>query len=90
LVTRGRLREISEMPLLPLRGQNVSGMHQHQLINVLTAGAHAFLMDYTQREWAITHDAGSSRDGMYVCIIISHKVRDGNNINYVDVLTSNK
>jgi hypothetical protein len=34
--------------------------HDHQPINV-TAGAKAFLMDYTQRERAITHHAGPVR-----------------------------
>jgi hypothetical protein len=32
--------------------------HHHQPINVPTARAEAFLMDYTQGEWAITHHAG--------------------------------
>jgi hypothetical protein len=31
--------------------------HHHQPINVPTAGAQAFFMDYPQREWAIPHDA---------------------------------
>jgi hypothetical protein len=32
--------------------------HHHQPINVPTAGAQAFLMDYPQGERAITHHAG--------------------------------
>jgi hypothetical protein len=34
----------------------------HQPINVPTAGAQAFLMDYPQGERAITHHAGPSAD----------------------------
>jgi hypothetical protein len=37
--------------------------HHHQPINVPTAGAHAFLMDYPQGERAITHRAGPVRIG---------------------------
>jgi hypothetical protein len=51
------------MPLLPLRGYSVSGMYRHQPINVPTAGAQAFLMDYPQGERAITHHAGPVRIG---------------------------
>jgi hypothetical protein len=32
--------------------------HHHQRINVSTADAQAFLMDYTEEERAITHHAG--------------------------------
>jgi hypothetical protein len=35
--------------------------HHHQPINVPTAGAQAFLMDYSQGERAITHHAGPVR-----------------------------
>jgi hypothetical protein len=35
----------------------------HQPINVPTAGAQAFLIDYPQRERAITHYAGQVRIG---------------------------
>jgi hypothetical protein len=35
----------------------------HQPIDGPTAGAHAFLMDYTQGEQAITHHAGPVRVG---------------------------
>jgi hypothetical protein len=35
----------------------------HQAINVPTAGAQAFLMDYPQAERAITHHAGPVRIG---------------------------
>jgi hypothetical protein len=38
-------------------------MHHHQPINVPTAGAQAFLMDYPQGERAITHHAGPVRIG---------------------------
>jgi hypothetical protein len=37
--------------------------HHHQPINVPTAGAQAFLMDYPQGERAITHHAGPLRIG---------------------------
>jgi hypothetical protein len=37
--------------------------HHHQPINVPTAGAQAFLMDYPQGERAITHHAGPVRIG---------------------------
>jgi hypothetical protein len=37
--------------------------HYHQPINVPTAGARAFLMDYPQGERAITHHAGPVRIG---------------------------
>jgi hypothetical protein len=37
--------------------------HHHQPINVPTAGAQAFLMDYPQGERAITHHAGLVRIG---------------------------
>jgi hypothetical protein len=39
--------------------------HHHQPINVLTAGAQAFLMDYPQGERALTHHAGPVRVGGY-------------------------
>jgi hypothetical protein len=32
--------------------------HHHQPIKDPTAGAQAFLMDYTQGEWAVTHHTG--------------------------------
>jgi hypothetical protein len=35
--------------------------HHHQPINVSTAGAQAFFMDYPQGERAITHYAGPVR-----------------------------
>jgi hypothetical protein len=38
----------------------------HQPINVPTAGAQAFLMDYPQGERAITHHAGPVRIGGWV------------------------
>jgi hypothetical protein len=37
--------------------------HHHQPINVPTAGAQAFLMDYPQGERAITHHAGLVQPG---------------------------
>jgi hypothetical protein len=37
--------------------------HHHQPINVPTAGAQAFLMDYPQGEWALTDHAGPVRIG---------------------------
>jgi hypothetical protein len=37
--------------------------HHHQPINVPTAGAQAFFMDYSQGERAITHHAGPVRIG---------------------------
>jgi hypothetical protein len=37
--------------------------HHHQPINVPTAGAQAFLMDYSLGERAITHHAGPVRIG---------------------------
>jgi hypothetical protein len=37
--------------------------HHHQPINVPTAGAQAFLMDYPPGERAITHHAGPVRIG---------------------------
>jgi hypothetical protein len=37
--------------------------HHHQPINVPTAGAQAFLMDYPQGDRAITHHAGPVRIG---------------------------
>jgi hypothetical protein len=37
--------------------------HHHQPINVPTTGAKAFLMNYPQGEWAITHHAGPVRIG---------------------------
>jgi hypothetical protein len=37
--------------------------HHHQPINVPTAGAQAYLMDYSQGERAITHHAGPVRIG---------------------------
>jgi hypothetical protein len=33
-------------------------LHHHQPINIPTAGTQAFLTDYPQGEWAITHHAG--------------------------------
>jgi hypothetical protein len=33
-------------------------IHHHQPINISTAEAQTFLMDYPQAEWAITHHAG--------------------------------
>jgi hypothetical protein len=45
---------------------SLSHTHHHQPINVPTAGAQAFLMDYPQGEQAITHHAGPVRiDGCY-------------------------
>jgi hypothetical protein len=38
-------------------------IHHHQPINVPTAGAQAFVMDYPQGERAITHHAGPVRIG---------------------------
>jgi hypothetical protein len=38
-------------------------LHHHQPINVPTAGAQAFLMDYPQGERAINHHAGPERIG---------------------------
>jgi hypothetical protein len=38
-------------------------IHHQQPINVPTAGAQAFLMDYPQGEQAITHHAGPVRIG---------------------------
>jgi hypothetical protein len=38
-------------------------LYHHQPINVPTAGAQAFLMDYLQGEQAITHHAGPVRIG---------------------------
>jgi hypothetical protein len=43
-------------PREPVGG--VKAFHHHQPINVPTAGAQAFLMDYPQGERAITHHAG--------------------------------
>jgi hypothetical protein len=37
--------------------------HHHQPINVPTAGAQAFVIDYPQGERAITHHAGPVRIG---------------------------
>jgi hypothetical protein len=51
--------------------------HHHQPINVPTAGAQAFLMDYPQGERAITHHAGPVRIGglnMHYCIIIAYRI----------------
>jgi hypothetical protein len=49
--------------------------HHHQPINVPTAGAQAFLMDYPQGERAITHNwpitAGPVRIGGYDCVYLS-------------------
>jgi hypothetical protein len=39
------------------------GILHHQPINVTTAGAQTFLMDYTQGERAVTHHAGPVRIG---------------------------
>jgi hypothetical protein len=38
----------------------IPGYNHHQPINVPTAGAQAFLMDYPQGERAITHHAASA------------------------------
>jgi hypothetical protein len=46
---------------------HLSFHHHHQPINVSTAGAQAFLMDYPQGERAITHHAGPVRVGARVC-----------------------
>jgi hypothetical protein len=44
--------------------------HHHQPINVPTAGAQAFLMDYTQGERAISHYAGPVRVGTLIIAMI--------------------
>jgi hypothetical protein len=44
--------------------------HHHQPINVPTAGAQAFLMDYPQGERAITHLAGPVRIGGILVFVI--------------------
>jgi hypothetical protein len=38
-------------------------VNHNQHINVPTAGAQDFLLDYPQGEWAITHHAGPVRIG---------------------------
>jgi hypothetical protein len=38
-------------------------MDHHQPINVPTAGAQTFLIDYTYGEWAITYHVGPVRVG---------------------------
>jgi hypothetical protein len=43
--------------------RKIFNFNHHQPINVPTAGAQAFFMDYTQEEWAITHHAGPVRVG---------------------------
>jgi hypothetical protein len=49
--------------LLYLQKQPHIHHYHHQPINVPTAGAQAFLMDYPQGERAITHHAGPVRIG---------------------------
>jgi hypothetical protein len=46
---------------MPGQFQRLCHHHHHQPINVPTAGAQAFLMDYLQGEPAITHHAGPVR-----------------------------
>jgi hypothetical protein len=46
-------------------------LHRHQPINVPTAGAQAFLIDYTQGEQVVNHHAGPVRVGVirkFICI----------------------
>jgi hypothetical protein len=47
--------------------------HHHQPINVPIAGAQAFLMDYPQRERAITHYAGPVWIGANDCKCRRHE-----------------
>jgi hypothetical protein len=42
-------------------GKIIHHHHHHQHINVLTARAQAFLVDYTFGEWVITHHACPAR-----------------------------
>jgi hypothetical protein len=49
-------------------------MYHHQPINVPTAGAQAFLMDYPQGKRAITHYAGPVRIGGSLYVYNMHNI----------------
>jgi hypothetical protein len=49
--------------VFPCVSESESESFHHQPINVPTAGAQAFLMDYPQGKRAITHHAGPVRIG---------------------------